>query len=204
MGTENKKKKHGCLIAVGVVVVLGVIGAALGGNQNSDSTTGSSSSITSSSITSSTDSSASNSTGNQSSEYFANNELVTEDIKIVITDYKIIQPGETGNEYGDKPVIAFWYDTTNVSGKAGTNATTAWMTYFEAIQDNDPNVVNTLNVGSLPDNAFLDSQLQEIKQGGTISNAVAYELDDTTTPVTLKASLLGLNDLGEQTFEIAQ
>ena len=41
----------------------------------------------------------------------------TEDIKIEITKTKIIPGGETGNEYGDKPVIAFWYKTTNKTDK---------------------------------------------------------------------------------------
>ena len=136
--------------------------------------------------------------------YFADNELVTDTVKIVITDYKVIQPGEEGNEYGDAPVIAFWYDTTNLSSET-TNATTAWMVAFKAIQDNDPNVVNTLDVAALPDQAFLKTQLQDIKEGGTVSNAVAYTLDDTTTPVKLVASdMLGLTELGEQVFEIAE
>ena len=200
MSKENKKKKNPWLIAVGVVVILGVIGIAFG--NNSDESAGTNSTPNNSSSVVSSDSSSS-SKETSPSEYFANNELVTKDIKIVITDYKVIQPGETGNEYGDKPVIAFWYDTTNVSGKEGTNATTAWITCFEAIQDNDPNVVNTLNVGMLPDSTFTDSQLKDIKAGGTVSNAIAYELKDTTTPVLLKASVLGLTDLGEQTFDIA-
>lgn len=136
--------------------------------------------------------------------YFADNELVTDTVKIVITDYKVIQPGEEGNEYGDAPVIAFWYDTTNLSSET-TNATTAWMFAFKAIQDNDPNVVNTLDVAALPDQAFLKTQLHDIKEGGTVSNAVAYTLDDTTTPVKLVASdMLGLTELGEQVFEIAE
>ena len=198
---KQKKKKSGCLIAVGIVAALGIIGAAMGNNPDSVPTSGSSS--TSSAVTSES-STAESSSESKGSKYFSNNELVTEDVKIVITDYKIIQPGETGNEYSDKPVIAFWYDTTNLSGKEGTNPTTAWMLYFEAIQDNDPNLVNTLNVASLPDSSFMDSQLQDIKKDGTVSNAVAYELDDTTTPVTLKASVFGFEDLGEQTFEIAE
>lgn len=157
-----------------------------------------------SSNTSATSASESQSQATQADAYFADNELVTEDVKIVITDYKVIQPGEEGNEYGDAPVIAFWYDTTNLSGKT-TNASTAWMFAFEAIQDNDPNVVNTLDIASLPDKAFLETQMQDIKEGGTVSNAVAYTLDDTTTPVKLVASdMLGMTELGEQVFEIAE
>lgn len=159
---------------------------------------------TGSSESSSTSASEPQSESGESDTYFANNELVTEDVKIVITDYKVIQPGEEGNEYGDAPVIAFWYDTTNLSSET-TNATTAWMFAFKAIQDNDPNVVNTLDVAALPDQAFLKTQLQDIKEGGTVSNAVAYTLDDTTTPVKLVASdMLGITELGEQVFEIAE
>ena len=42
--------------------------------------------------------------------------LTTPDLKIQITRYKIIKAGQKGNEYGEKPVIAFWYKTTNLSG----------------------------------------------------------------------------------------
>lgn len=110
-----------------------------------------------------------------------------DDVKVVITDYKIIQPGEIGNEYGEVPVIAFWYDATNKSDK-DINAMIAWLVIFSAIQDNDPNMVNELNVGSLPDDAHLDSQSKTIKKDGTVSNSVAYELSDSETPVTLIAT----------------
>lgn len=43
--------------------------------------------------------------------------------------------------------------------------------------------------------------MKKIKKGGTIENAVAYELNDTTTPVTLKATHL-LKTIGTQTFEL--
>ncbi|MDF0728921.1 DUF5067 domain-containing protein [Cytobacillus sp. S13-E01] len=134
--------------------------------------------------------------------YFKDNEVKLEDLKIKITETKVIPAGKEGNEYGDKPVFAIWYDTTNLTDK-DINATTAWLAVFEAVQDNDPNVVNTLNVGSLPDAQFRESQLQTIKKDGTVSNAVAYELDDLETPVTLIASqgILG-GIIGEQNFDI--
>ena len=81
---------------------------------------------------------------------------------------------------------------------------TAWITVFEAVQDNDPNAVNALNVAGLPDEQFLDSQMQNIKPGGTVANAVAYELDDDTTPVELTARDVMGNAYGSQTYEIAQ
>ena len=107
-----------------------------------------------------------------------------------ITSHKVINPGEEGNEYGDKPVIAFWYDTLvspNYDNSAPINPSTAWIMNFKAVQDNDPNAVNELQIAPLPDKQFLNSQTSEIKPGGTVANAVAYELTDTTTPVKLTA-----------------
>ncbi|NDK70808.1 DUF5067 domain-containing protein [Rhodococcus qingshengii] len=132
---------------------------------------------------------------------FEDNVLTTKDVMIKITDVKTIQVGEKGNEYGKKPIIAFWYDTTNVSGKE-TNPMTAWIFLFAAYQDNDPNAENKLGVGSLPDAAFLDSQTSKIKQGGTVPNAVAYELSDTTTPVKLVASTILQDEIGSMTIEL--
>lgn len=109
---------------------------------------------------------------------------------IRIKSHKVINPGEEGNEYGDKPVIAFWYDTLvspNYDNSAPINPSTAWIMNFKAVQDNDPNAVNKLQIAPLPDKQFLNSQTSEIKPGGTVANAVAYELTDTTTPVKLTA-----------------
>lgn len=119
--------------------------------------------------------------------YFKDNKLVMSDIDINITNTKVIQPGETGNEYGDKPIIAFWYTTKNKSDK-DIDPTAAWISAFKAVQDNDKNKVNELDVGSLPDNKYLDSQTETIKKNGTVENAISYELDDTTTPVKLSAT----------------
>lgn len=137
----------------------------------------------------------------ESSTGFADNVLTTDKYTITITDYKVIPAGEPGNEYSDKPVIAFWYDVNNISDE-DLDPSNAWIWVFTAIQDNDPDKVNELEMGSLPDEQFLDSQMEKIKIGGTVSNAVAYELDDTETPVTLKAEELLGDSYGEQTFEL--
>ena len=135
--------------------------------------------------------------------YFADNVLIAEDVKIEITDWRVIPVGETGNEYGDVPVIAFWYSTTNLSGKE-LDPSSAWIAMFTAVQDNNPDMINELQVASLPDAAFRDTQSATIKKGGTVDCAWAYELDDTTTPVVLKGrkGIFG-EELGEQTFNIA-
>lgn len=124
------------------------------------------------------------------------------DLKIEIIDYKIIKVGEKGNEYGSKPIIAFWYNTTNKSDKE-IDPTSAWMAVFTVIQDNNKNMENELKVAGHPDNSLLDTQLAKIKKGGTVKNAVAYELSDETTPVTLKATQgVDGKDLGKKDFEI--
>lgn len=134
--------------------------------------------------------------------YFKNGEVKIHDLKIKITKTAVINVGETGNEYGDKPVFAIWYDATNLTNKE-IDPNTAWQAVFTAVQDNDKNKVNELEVGMLPDDKFLDSQSETIKKNGTVSNAVAYELTDTTTPVQLKATQgVDGKTLGTKTYEI--
>ena len=143
-----------------------------------------------------------NSTANNKDVYFKDNEAKLEDVKIKITETKVIPVGEKGNEYGDKPVFAIWYETTNLSDQ-DIDPISGWIGNFEAVQDNNPNAINTLEVASLPDDQFLDTQSESIKKGGTVKNAVAYELDDLETPVTLIATdgIAG-DKIGEQTFNI--
>ena len=131
---------------------------------------------------------------------FENGVLTTPDLKIEITRYKIIKAGQQGNEYGDKPVIAFWYKTTNLTDDDVSPMD--FLFYFSAYQDNNPNAENELEVGSLPDDRFLESQMENIKNGGTVENAVAYELDDLVTPVDLVASEAFGDDIGKATYKL--
>ncbi|WP_431811372.1 DUF5067 domain-containing protein [Lysinibacillus sp. FW12] len=134
--------------------------------------------------------------------YFKDNEAKLVDLKMNITETKVIQPGEKGNEYGDKPVFAIWYNTTNLSDKE-LDPISAWMVVFTAIQDNNPNSVNELEVAPLPDERFLDTQIETIKKDGTVENAVGYILDDLETPVTLVANQgLGGKELGKQDYDV--
>ncbi|MEV9641751.1 DUF5067 domain-containing protein [Mammaliicoccus sciuri] len=134
--------------------------------------------------------------------YFKDGVAKIEDVKIEITDTKVIPTGEKGNEYGDKPVFAIWYKATNFTEKE-IDPGTAWIAIFTAIQDNDPNMVNKLEVGMLPDETHLDTQMNTIKKDGTVENSIAYELDDLETPVTLVATQgIAGDKIGEQTFEI--
>lgn len=115
-----------------------------------------------------------------------NNKMKTKDLEFTINKASIIPVGEKGNEYGDVPVLAIWYTTTNNSDRAFSPL--AWVSYTKVIQDNDPNKVNELRVASTPDEAFLNDQSAEIKKGGSLKSAVAYELSDETTDVEIKIS----------------
>ena len=124
----------------------------------------------------------------------------TPELKIRITRSKIINAGQKGNEYGEKPVIAFWYKTTNLSG--AKVSPTNFLFNFTAYQDNNPNAENELEIGSSPDDRFLDSKPENIKKGGIVENAIAYELDDLVTPVNLVATE-GLDDvIGKATYKL--
>ena len=128
------------------------------------------------------------------SEYVEGNKIVTKKYDMEITSHKVIPVGQTGNEYGEKPVLAIWYKVHNISDKE-LDPSTAWIIITEAIQDNNKDQENKLEVGSLPDEKFLDSQSEKIKIGGTAEMAVAYELDDETTPVELHFnSTAGITD----------
>ena len=139
----------------------------------------------------------------EKNDFYFDGEIVEiEDLQIKIIKTKVIAVGEEGNDYGDKPVFAIWYETTNKSDKE-FDSIDAWLAVFEAVQDNDDNMVNKLGVGSLPDEAHLDTQMNVIKQGGTVENSIAYELTDEITPVTLKATRgYGGDKLGEMDYAI--
>jgi hypothetical protein len=137
----------------------------------------------------------------KSESSFKDGVLVTQDLRVEITSHSVIQPGKKGNEYGSTPVIALWYKTTNLSGKKISPMD--FLYTFTAYQDNNPNSENKLDVGSLPDSRFGSSQMENIKKGGTVENAIAYKLDDTSTPVNLVASTdFGLTEIGRVTYNL--
>lgn len=117
--------------------------------------------------------------------YFKNNVAKLTDVKIKITKKKIIKPGQKGNEYGDKKIIAFWYTTTNLSGKS-ISPLAAWSAVFDAYQSNS-SYTQRLSVFNTPDRKHYDTQFAKIKKGKSLGNSISYELINNK-PVTLKAT----------------
>jgi len=140
----------------------------------------------------------------ESEEFFKDNVLQLENYKLEITDFKIVKAGEKGNKYGDEPAIVFYYTVTNFSDES-LDASTAWMFVFEAIQDNDPNMVNKLDMAILLDDEYNDfaGPLDKIKIDGSVDAVHGYTLTDLKTPVTLIATsgLLG-DEIGQQEFPV--
>ncbi|EOE6415244.1 DUF5067 domain-containing protein [Enterococcus hirae] len=169
-------------------------------NSNTQKNTTESTKVASSSTKESSDFVA---TANDSS--FDGTTLKGNSYSIKITAHKILQPGEKGNEYGKMPVIAFWFDTLvnpKYDNSVPISPNNAWIMNFKAVQDNDPNKVNELKITSLPDEKYINDQSAEIKPGGKISSAVAYELSDTETPVTLKAQNIMGDQFGSAEFPV--
>ncbi len=195
MGARNMKKYLFVLLAVMLVVL-----SACGGSSESKNTENEESKD--SADAANEDSKESAETNENEDVYFKDNEAKIEDLKIKIKETKVIPAGEEGNETGEKPVFAIWYETTNLTDK-DIDPSTAWIAVFTALQDNDPNAVNELEMGSLPDGNHLDTQTETIKKDGTVENSIAYELDDLETPVTLVATqgVMG-EEIGRQDFEI--
>ena len=85
------------------------------------------------------------------------------------------------------------------------NSISTWFASFPegAIQDNDKNKVNKLQVAMHPDKTLVRDQSATIKKGGTVSGAVAYKLADLSTPVKLTA-FKGVDgiELGSQEFAV--
>lgn len=190
------------IVELGLILFSSIILGACGNNDSNSDVPKETTTNTSTMVTLDNSSSTAESSSSEQNATFKDGVASLVDIDIKITKHAIIQPGEAGNEYGDQPVIAFWYDTTNKTGK-DIDPTTAWMTVFSAIQDNDPNMENKLQVASLPDEQYLNTQTNTIKKGGTVSNAVAYTLTDTTTPVTLVANQgIAGDEIGTQDYAI--
>ena len=139
---------------------------------------------------------------NDSNIFFDGKVAQTEKVKIEIKETKVIPSGETGNEFGEKPVFAIWYEVTNLSDEE-TDSTKAWINVFEVIQDNPNNLVNTLNTGQIPDDAHSSTVLSKIKKGETIDSSVSFELDESDIPVTIIAvnGMLG-EEIDRHDFEI--
>lgn len=126
---------------------------------------------------------------------FENNEIKTPALKLKLTKSKVIPVGEVGNENGTKPVLAIWFSATNLSNNKVT-ARSAWTAIFAAYQKQASN--KQLKFGAVPDATLKDNF--NIPKGQTTKGAVAYELVNQQTSVTLKA--VAAQTVGNKLFDV--
>jgi uncharacterized protein YxeA len=116
-------------------------------------------------------------------------------------DYNIeIKSSRLTTDYAGKPVIVITYSYTNNSD----DPTAFYIAVEDLAFQNDIGLNETFMVkDGDPYNA--DNQRKEIKKGATLDVEVAYDLNDTTTPVEVEVTeLISLNDYKvTKTFEIA-
>ena len=122
---------------------------------------------------------------------------------IKIISQEILQPDS--GVYRDKPQIAFIYEVTNDDDEP-LNGSTAWIACMNAYQETK-DTVGKLEVGSTPQDEkfeqYRDGEFDDLKPGGTKQYIIAYDLNDTTTPVVLKATQgIGGKELGEMTYQL--
>lgn len=125
-----------------------------------------------------------------------------DEARIEIIGCEILEVGSEYNKYGDVPLVCFKFNVTNLSD-CDVSASGKWIDTFRAYQDNDPNFLNELNVGSQENSAYHDTAFASIKKGGTVESVMTYELDDEETPVTLVA-LYRWEEIGSKDFDITQ
>ena len=109
------------------------------------------------------------------------------DVKILETDF--LPVGTYEHQETDQLIVT--YEVTNKSDKEITPLI-GYLAAFEAYQE-DENSERNLEVGVTPFNlekySFAsETQFDNIKNGGTVKNIVAYDLRDTETPVILRAT----------------
>ena len=137
-----------------------------------------------------------------STRSFKDNVLELPTATVTITGHHVIDPGSTGNRFGDKPIVLFDFEMTNKTDK--DLKPSDFSIFFTAIQDNNENSINELEPG-FSESTDLENMTDSIKKGGTVKGSSAFELDDLTTPVELVAKdNFGETEVGSQTYKLEE
>ncbi|MDK6805116.1 DUF5067 domain-containing protein [Aerococcus sp. UMB7834] len=138
-------------------------------------------------------------------ETFDGRYLDTVDIDIEIEEVRVLPAGAKGNEEGERPVLAFWYDATNQSEEE-LSAFDAWIRCFVPTQHQDQlddNYENDLAIAKVPDSRYKKTQNKKLKQNESAKSAIAFEIADMKAPVTLFAKTAQGKLLGSQDYNPA-
>jgi hypothetical protein len=139
----------------------------------------------------------------ESGVYFKDDTLKIDMATVKILSTEVL-PADT-SLYRDKPQLALTYEVTNDSDEP-LSASTVWIACMELTQEGE-NTINKLTVGMTPQDErfseYTEHQMDDIKPGGTVKAIISYDLDDTDTPVVLKATQgMAGKELGEKTINL--
>ncbi|GGC83327.1 DUF5067 domain-containing protein [Enterococcus wangshanyuanii] len=139
----------------------------------------------------------------EASTYFKDDTLKIDMATVKILSTEVLPADST--LYREKPQLALTYEVTNDS-KEPLSASTVWIACMELTQEGE-NTINRLNVGMTPQDErfaeYTEHQSDDIKPGGTVKAIISYDLDDTETPVMLKATQgMAGKELGEKKIEL--
>lgn len=135
--------------------------------------------------------------------YFKDDVLKIDMATIKITGFEVAPPNA---DYGEeKSTLIITYDFTNDSDEL-VQPGVAWIACFSATQETDT-TVDSLNVAVMPGDEKYDQMNEvsytDVKPGATVQAVISYEINDTTKPITLKATQgVGGKELGEKVFNL--
>ncbi|OFN05353.1 hypothetical protein HMPREF2626_03535 [Aerococcus sp. HMSC062A02] len=138
-------------------------------------------------------------------ETFDGRYLDTVDIDIEIEEVRVLPAGAEGNEEGEGPVLAFWYDATNKSEEE-LSAFDAWIRCFVPTQHQDQlddNFENDLAIAKVPDSRYKKTQNKKLKRNESAKSAIAFKVADMKAPVALFAKTAQGKLLGSQDYNPA-
>ncbi|MBM7688178.1 DUF5067 domain-containing protein [Enterococcus ureilyticus] len=146
---------------------------------------------------------SSSSEKNMEKVYFKDDTLKIDMATLKILSTEVLPADE--NLLREKPQLAITYEVTNDS-KDLISASTVWIACMSLTQEAEE-VLNKLTVGMTPQDEkfaqYTEHQLDDIKPGGTAKALISYDLDDSQTPVILKATQgMAGEELGEKTINL--
>ena len=139
----------------------------------------------------------------EATAYFQDDILKIEMATIKLTGFEVAPPNQ---EFGEeKSTLIITYDFTNDSDDV-IQPSTAWIACFDATQETEP-PIDSLNVAMSPqDEKYTEMNnlsLTDVKPGATVQSVISYEINDTTKPITLKATQgVGGRELGEKIYNL--
>ena len=141
----------------------------------------------------------------EKTDTFTGRTFTSDHLTITLTEQKVLEPGAKGNEDGELPVLAIWYEVTNTSTHQ-TDALTSWFTHFQVHQNlsADPNEpkLSALSMAMSPDPDLTTHETELIEEGATQKNVIAYQLLNPEAPVEIAVTDTRLKALGSLRIDV--